>query len=73
MSNEHWNIGLLKETHEEVIEVVEVLGRSSNGTTTIRDAKGRVHIAGGKYKLGDIFTLTIEHRVFVYVDNSDMF
>lgn len=58
-----WDIDLLKKTHKELIEVVEILGRSSNDTTTIRDSKRRVHIAQGKYEIGDKITLTIGHHV----------
>jgi len=58
-----WNIDLLGKTHKELIKVVEILGRSSNNTTTIRDSSGRVHITPGRHEVGDKFTLIIGHHV----------
>lgn len=60
---EMWSFEILHQTHEELVEVVEILGRSSEGTITFRDQKGRAQIKECPVEVGDTFSIIIIHEI----------
>ncbi len=70
-----YSIDLLKQTHSQIIEIAEILGRGANWTTTFRDTEGRVHsVSGSNYKKpGDVIVLTIGHYIVPAKNTHDDF